>query len=179
MFLTILHPIASLAFVYLVYSMDEYWVHRSAMHKMRLAKLFDSKWLRSLCYNHMALHHKRGYEHDSHDKDDNIVHVTLAAALPGAIIGIPMYFLDELTFYLLFAGGFAYGTTWWVVHHEMHRSEGRFFASTAWFRYLEQQHQLHHEYPGTNYNLILPLCDWVFRTRPSPEQIKKYKVATA
>lgn len=168
-----LHLTVSLAFTYVIFSIDEYFVHRTLMHKMRVAKFFKSKWLGSLCYNHMSLHHKRGYRHDTHEEDDNIFHVTLAAAIPVVFIGIPMCFVDPLTAYVIFAFGCVYAATWWVIHHEMHRDQGRFFTTTFLFRHLERKHQLHHIYPGTNFSLILPLSDWLFGTLASKEQIKK------
>ncbi len=70
-----------------------------------------------------------------------------------------VYLIDPLTVYVGGVFSVVYSIGWWLVHREMHRKEGRFFAGNAIFRYLEYRHQLHHLYPNTNYNVVLPLWD--------------------
>lgn len=174
-----LHLAVSLAFTYVLYSLVEYSTHRFAMHRMKLARWFNSKFLEKLCYNHMALHHKRGYDHDDHEEDDKLSHILLAAACVGLPIMPVVYLIDPLTVLVCFVFGIVYSIGWWLVHLEMHRKEGRFFARNAVFRYLERRHQLHHLYPTTNYNVVLPLWDWIFRTYNVTDGSRRNKPARA
>lgn len=167
------HLLASLAFVYSSYSLIEYAVHRFLMHRMRMAKRLHSKVLESLCYKHMALHHKRDYKHSSDEPDDDILMVTIISFLPACTIGAAAYMVDPFTCKLMILFGMIYGAFWWFVHLEMHRAKGRFFSRTAIYRYLEMQHQLHHVYPSKNFNLLLPLGDWLFGTLPTKDERSK------
>lgn len=164
-----LHILLSLAFAYCLFSFLEYAVHRFAMHKMRLANRYGVSFLQRLCANHMALHHKRDYRHKDHAKDDRIRDVSLAGFVPAMVVILLLALFDPLAARISLGFGVAYGILWWVVHNEMHRSEGRFFSGTAVYRYLERRHQLHHLHPGTNYGVILPLWDFLLRTSCTPE----------
>ncbi len=164
------HFAVSLACAYILYSFVEYSVHRWAMHRMRIAKALRSSFLRVLCYNHMALHHKRDYRHETDEKDDRLSHISIAGIFAGAPVAALMYWIDPFTLGVTIVFGMFYSVFWWIVHTEMHRDKGTFFSKNAVFRYLEYRHQLHHEFPGTNYNVVLPLFDWVFRTYKVPER---------
>jgi sterol desaturase/sphingolipid hydroxylase (fatty acid hydroxylase superfamily) len=43
----------------------------------------------------------------------------------------------------------------------MHKPEQRFFADYPVFKYLARHHYLHHVHGNTNYNVVLPLADYV------------------
>lgn len=159
-----LHLACSLAFIYVLFSHVEFITHRFQMHSMRLARLLGIKFLHTLCINHMAKHHKRGYRHDTDAKDDHLSHILIAAACVGMPIAPVVWYFDPLTVYVGGVFGAFYSIGWWLVHLEMHRNEGRIFARNAIFRYLERRHQQHHIYPDTNYNVLLPLCDWLYGT---------------
>jgi len=168
-----LHIAASLAFATLLYSLSEYVVHRWLMHRMRLANFADSDTMRELVRNHMGKHHKRDYHHDNHDEDDKLWQVQLFGLIPVGLVESALFFLDPITCAVVFVYGLGYASFWWVVHLEMHRCEGRFFSRTALFRHLELRHQYHHEFPNTNFNVILPFGDWLFGTYPSKDQRAK------
>jgi hypothetical protein len=53
---------------------------------------------------------------------------------------------------------------WNAIHLEMHKPEKRFFHNWPIYKYLGQHHYLHHKYPGTNFNVVLPMADWVLGT---------------
>lgn len=159
-----LHVAISLVFVYLLFSLDEYVTHRYLMHRMKFANWLKSKFLRRLCKNHMSLHHKRGYRHTDDEPDDSLADIMIAAAIVGLPTTPIVWCIDPITVYV--AGVFAvvYSVVWWLVHLEMHRNKGWFYAKNPVFRYLERRHQQHHLYPDTQYNILLPFWDWVFRT---------------
>jgi len=165
-----LHTACSLAVVYILFSLVEYVTHRYLMHRMRLARALGIKFLATLCFNHMALHHKRGYEHDDHEEDDHLSHILIAAAFVGMPLVPVVWLIDPFTVAVGAVFTVVYSIGWWLVHLEMHRKEGRFFARNAIFRYLERRHQLHHKYPNTNYNVVLPLWDWILGTYHVPDE---------
>jgi sterol desaturase/sphingolipid hydroxylase (fatty acid hydroxylase superfamily) len=176
-----LHLAFSLIAAYVLVSQVEYWLHREPMHHMKFAKRMRSEFLRQLCFNHMALHHKKGYEHEpdedggydsDHHEDDKRWQISLAGLIPNVIFCALLWLVDPISSVTLFVVGTVYGIVWWEVHNEMHRRQGRAISRTAWFRYIEGRHRLHHKYPNTNYNLILPLCDWLFGTEAPAQQLR-------
>ncbi len=174
-----LHLAVSLAFVYALFSLVENVTHRHLMHHMRWARRLGIKFLETLCFNHMAKHHKRDYHHESDDDDDHLSHILIAAACVGMPLIPIVWLIDPLTVYVGGVFSVVYSIGWWLVHREMHRSEGRFFAGNAIFRYLERRHQLHHLYPNTNYNVVLPLWDWIFGTYRVPQSARARRQSAA
>lgn len=159
-----LHVAISLVFVYLLFSLDEYTTHRYLMHRMKFASWLKSKFLRRLCANHMSLHHKRGYRHTDDEPDDSLADIMIAAAIVGLPTAPIVWYIDPITIYVAGVFSVVYSVVWWLVHLEMHRNKGWFYAKNPVFRYLERRHQQHHLYPDTQYNILLPFWDWVFRT---------------
>jgi sterol desaturase/sphingolipid hydroxylase (fatty acid hydroxylase superfamily) len=59
----------------------------------------------------------------------------------------------------------AHGLLWSLAHREMHYPRNAWFARTRWFRFLRRHHQLHHQYPGSNFAALLPpALDWLMGT---------------
>jgi hypothetical protein len=50
------------------------------------------------------------------------------------------------------------------LHYCMHIPKGRGIENTAWFRWLDSHHHLHHKRHFSNLNVVLPLADFIFRT---------------
>lgn len=159
-----LHLAVSLAFVYVLFSHVEYVTHKHLMHHMRWARRLGSKFLEALCKNHMSKHHKRDYRHADDEEDDKLWMILLAAACVGLPISPIVWYVDPLTVFVGGAFAVVYSIGWWLVHLEMHRDKGWFYSKNAVFRYLERRHQLHHLYPNSNFNVVLPLCDWLYGT---------------
>ena len=85
-----LHLLVSALLSYAAISLVEYVVHRTFMHHMRLALRLRSHFLKQLCHNHMARHHKKSYRHSSaHDEQDDVRwQVSLAGLLPNILVFI-------------------------------------------------------------------------------------------
>jgi hypothetical protein len=49
-------------------------------------------------------------------------------------------------------------------HYLMHKPGISWIERTRVFQFLKQHHQLHHSYMGTNFNVVLPVADWIFGT---------------
>jgi hypothetical protein len=56
------------------------------------------------------------------------------------------------------------------VHPLTHRRTRRRHERSRIFKRLVARHVRHHRHPEGNYNLLLPLGDWLFGTRLSPER---------
>lgn len=50
------------------------------------------------------------------------------------------------------------------LHYSMHIPKRRWFETTAWFRWLDSHHHMHHKRHFNNLNVVLPLADIVFGT---------------
>ena len=53
------------------------------------------------------------------------------------------------------------------LHWCMHVPGPRRFQSTALFRWIDRHHRLHHLQPSRNLNVVIPIADFVLRTRLS------------
>jgi len=71
-------------------------------------------------------------------------------SLPGAIILVMVVCLHHFF--------------WNIIHVEMHKPEQRFFSSWPLYKWLARHHYLHHRYPNSNFNVVLPLADYVLGT---------------
>jgi hypothetical protein len=61
------------------------------------------------------------------------------------------------------------------VHPMIHMRTGAWWEGTRAFKFLLKRHVWHHRFIDTNYNVVLPLGDWLFRTRHEPraEEIRR------
>ncbi|HZA53636.1 MAG TPA: hypothetical protein VE616_05235 [Candidatus Udaeobacter sp.] len=50
------------------------------------------------------------------------------------------------------------------LHYCMHIPKGRWLEATAWFRWLDSHHHMHHKRHFNNLNVVLPLADVVLGT---------------
>ena len=50
------------------------------------------------------------------------------------------------------------------LHYCMHIPKGRWLEKTAWFRWLDSHHHMHHKRQFNNLNVVLPLADLLFGT---------------
>ena len=53
---------------------------------------------------------------------------------------------------------------WNKIHLEMHKPEKRFFSDWPAYKFLAGYHYLHHRHPDKNFNVVLPLADYVLGT---------------
>lgn len=65
------------------------------------------------------------------------------------------------------AGYMAYYATYEYLHWCMHVPGPRWFQGTRVFKWINRHHRLHHLDPMTNLNVVLPIADFVLRTRRS------------
>lgn len=156
---------------YVYYSFLEYTGHRWLLHKMRLANVLQSEWMRVMCRNHMKLHHGREYEHDEHHHDDNPLQLAIAGFFPSLLTAFFVRKIDPFAANLLVGYGAGYAILFYAAHLEMHLRRGWFFSRMALFRQLDERHRRHHAEPNSNFNVVLPLFDWVFATTASKQRV--------
>jgi Fatty acid hydroxylase superfamily len=169
-----------LLFNLLVWSFVEWWVHRTVMHRRRLAGVVYRLWpyVETAYRNHAVLHHHVYYrvyddEPDERGRELNLrfhVHDNLAANLllaPLHALYLQVNPLGSLVLVLLITG---YMFAWNTLHVEMHIPTNRWLFRHPVFRFLNRHHYLHHVHPRRNFNVVLPLADYLLGTvaRPTP-----------
>lgn len=143
-------------------SFIEYALHRWVMHQ-RLG--FNGFTLEQ----HARLHHGRYYKNFDADPDCSAKHVGLLLN-PGycLLMGLPLWgplLLWSVPLGLAMAAVImAHAAAWSSLHWEMHERGGAWFAGTAAFSFLSRYHRMHHRRPRVNFNVVLPLFDFVCGT---------------
>lgn len=88
-----------------------------------------------------------------------------------AILYIEHLFEISVFFGALSAMG-AYYFLYEYLHYCMHVPRGRRLERTAWFRWLDSHHHMHHKRHFSNLNVVLPLADLILGTLiPSKEHL--------
>lgn len=138
----------------------EWAAHRFLMHRPRGGRYF---------YEHARRHHGRhgaDFHFDPRDPDAQATlsirwRTTLLLCLPS----LPLAWWS-LPGYACFAlATVAHNRLWNAAHREMHYRQGGWVRALPGFAFWEWWHFLHHRHPGSNYNALLPVCDWVLGTR--------------
>jgi hypothetical protein len=156
-------------FVGLVYASFAEWViHRYAMHRP-IVLLNVSHFF----VGHAKVHHKLYAGDDSYLLGDRPpVELTLAwwaepmpillhapaLGLVAWLVGIPMAAG-------LLAAFIVYQTAYEYLHYCMHVPQKRWFEGTWAFRWINTHHLQHHRKHFTNLNVVLPIADFILRTR--------------
>ena len=63
-----------------------------------------------------------------------------------------------------------YQASYEFLHYCMHVPRNRWFERTSGFRWINAHHVQHHLKHGTNLNVVLPIADYLLRTRRRPHQ---------
>ena len=146
----------------------EHQIHRSLMHK----KNFLSRRLLSFnkTFEHHAILHHGQYNRIFNDQpgaagEDRHLRLSILEgfleALPIAaliaIVSLEGAIISEIVVCL-------HHLIWNTIHTEMHKPEGRFFSHWPAYKFLARHHYLHHKHPDKNFNVVLPLADYVVGT---------------
>jgi hypothetical protein len=156
-------------------SIIEHQVHSQLMHRKPKHFLWRNLAARRKIFTSHAIEHHRQYHGSFHDEalppgEDRGIRLNvregLLESLPVSILlsffsitGAVMFPLVVCMHHLL----------WNQIHLEMHQPAGRPFAQWAAFKFVARHHYLHHRYPNKNFNVALPVGDFLFGTvaRPS------------
>jgi len=170
---TLLHVLCTAFAATFVVSFAEFTIHRHLMHRQRLPAwvyrvLPD---LRAQFKNHAVLHHGTYYREFDHEPDPEgktfNVRILWGDSLRLVITFLPVMaalwflvsWLSALTFLTMLVG---HNLLWGVVHMQMHvPAADSWVGRTAYFRFISRHHFMHHQQTGKNYNVVVPLADFV------------------
>ena len=124
---------------------------------------------------HAKVHHnvyKGNNTYSVGDRDPNEVTFAWWAMPIIPIVHIPvmvgLYFLFGMpSSVAMFVASLLYQASYEYLHYCMHIAQGRWIEGQALFRWLNNHHLQHHRKHNTNLNVVIPIADYVFRTRRS------------
>lgn len=155
-------------------SFVEHQIHQQMMHR----KHFLADYLRAVnkVFEHHAVLHHGHYRSEFQDE----------AVAPGQDRGIRLSmkegFIEALPVAALIALVSTQGAItlivvvclhhfiWNKIHLEMHKPEDRFFSKWSAYKFLARHHYLHHQHPNNNFNVVLPLADYILGTNVRPSE---------
>lgn len=160
-----------------IFSSNAEWaLHRFIMHRPLLGFNYAYE-------AHAKIHHVRfGYEQNyvsSDEKEDRVKKIPMAwwNGFVICAIGTPIFM--GLVYVLTYPFNPHLGFRWWIfcyavmysyylvyeyIHWCMHLPKSRKVEMIGVFRWLNGHHLLHHRYMKKNFNVVLPLADWMWGT---------------
>ncbi|MEI6255641.1 MAG: sterol desaturase family protein [Planctomycetota bacterium] len=151
-------------------SLIEHQIHSRLMHKMpRFAMLRNLAVRKKIFDSHAVLHHRQ-YRQTFHDDpvphgEDRGIRLNiiegLIESLPVTLLLTPFTTIGAIMFPTVVC---LHHLMWNQIHMEMHKPENRFFAKWSLYRQLARHHYLHHRYPDKNFNVALPVGDFLCGT---------------
>jgi len=163
-------------------SFVEHQVHRRLMHRKGLLCRFSV--FRKIFEHHAILHH--GHYHQVFSDEpvapgqDRGVRLSIREgffeALPVAALIALVSWQCAITLVIVVC---LHHFLWNKIHLEMHKPEQRFFSDWPIYQFLARHHYLHHRHPDKNFNVVLPLADYVLGTNvqaTSSDLIKMYRI---
>ena len=151
-------------------SFFEWALHRYIMHSERFLKYsFRTHQLQHHGVFRADASYFLGEEHD----EDAMEHVTFAWWNAPLLFSLNAPICVLLYF---FAGGWAsvvgfaaamgsYYALYEYFHYCMHLPKDRFFERTRFFKFVQLHHRLHHVHYMKNLNVVIPIADFILRTR--------------
>ena len=173
---------ASFTGALIVGSFFEWALHKYLMHGV-LIKAYPYK-------THDLVHHKLfgpgpTYTNEDHRHDDALV--TMAwwnspiLMLANAPLPIAVAWLLHSWWIVpgAMAGYICYYIAYEYLHWCMHVPGPRWFQQTWAFKWIDRHHRLHHLMPMRNLNVVLPIADFILRTRMSSAPVVVPETASA
>lgn len=147
----------------------EWWVHKNVLHKRRppFGELFD---------RHTPIHHAV-YSEDAmqiHDRRELRLVLIPAVGVLGAILSaapvawLCAHFISANVGYLVMAVASGYMLSYELLHLAYHLPDAHWITRSGIVRTLRRHHASHHRpdrMQRANFNVTLPLFDWIMRTQ--------------
>jgi hypothetical protein len=165
--------------VFVISNFTEWHAHRNLLHRRfsPLGELYD---------RHTPQHH-RVYRYDDMAirswQELRLVLIPavgvlgiIAASLPGAALAGWLFGSNVGWLFLLTSG--AYVTSYELTHFAYHLPADTFIGRRAFVRAMREHHARHHDprlMQQWNFNVTVPLADWVFRTNASRELLDEVR----
>lgn len=164
----------------MVVSFAEYLIHRHIMHRQLLwgwlYKLAPD--LKEQFHEHAVLHHGTYYKQFDYEPTEEGKMFNLRIHWPDTfrlfVVFAPLnvalwYYVSPwstLTMMVMIAG---HNRLWSLVHVQMHVPEGNaWFRHTRYFRFIARHHFMHHRQTARNYNVVVPLADFIMGRVATP-----------
>ena len=168
--MTTLHLVGTFLALVVLMSLIEHQVHCRLMHKKpRHFPFRDLAARKKIFINHAVTHH-RHYRKEFHDdpvppgEDHGIRLNYLEGFVEALVVSLLLYPLSAVAALLFPVVVCLHHLMWNQIHMEMHKPEGRFFCNWKAYKYVARHHFLHHRYPDKNFNVALPIGDYLFGT---------------
>jgi hypothetical protein len=149
-------------------SFIEHQVHRKLMHKKTttFVRAFEA---------HAAVHHKHYSKIFSDEPvapgEDQEIRLTVRKAPMKALPFAALIALVSWPGAIVFiATVCVHHWVWNKIHLQMHKPEKRCFRNWMTYKFLARYHYLHHKYPDKNFNVVLPLADYLLGTNVDPSR---------
>jgi hypothetical protein len=169
-----IHLVCWFAGLVVLMSIIEHQVHSRLMHKKPRHFLWRHLAARQRIFTSHAVEHHRQYRAHFHGdplppgEDRGIrlkVWEGLLESLPMSILLGCFSITGAIMFPMVV---FLHHVLWNQIHLEMHQPVGKPFAKWAAFKCVARHHFLHHRYPDKNFNVALPVGDFIFGTVARP-----------
>ncbi|MCX7403631.1 MAG: sterol desaturase family protein [Planctomycetia bacterium] len=151
-------------------SLIEHQIHSRLMHRQPRFFLLRNLTARKRMFARHAVEHHQQYRQTFHDDavphgEDHGIRLNLLEglieSLPVALLLSPFSWIAASMFPLVVC---MHHLMWNQIHMEMHKPENRFFARWPLYKQLARHHYLHHRYPNKNFNVALPVGDFLCGT---------------
>ena len=166
-----------------IWSFVEWWVHRTVMHQRALPRFVYRlvPYFEDTYRNHAVLHHQRYYEVYDHEPDERgrelNLQIQFSDLLSSNLFLTPLHgfylFLNPLGSLALFVIIAGCMFAWNRLHVEMHIPSNRWYFRHPFFRFLNRHHYVHHMHPDRNFNVVLPLADYLIGTAAQPTRAER------
>jgi hypothetical protein len=153
---------------YLVMSVAEWVAHKYIMHSRRFAATCTPAF--PTFERHAVLHHGRYFKEFDAEPDTAAKHISIALSpLENLLFAAPalilLCYFGQIVGAITFASFICtHAIAWNVLHAEFHYPKGRWYSRNRLYTYLRNYHKMHHDRPGTNFNIVCIGADFVFGT---------------
>lgn len=164
----------------IIMSFVEHQVHSRLMHRRNFLSERSAKY-RRVFEAHAIVHHKHYSKIFSDEPlpvgEDQEIRLTVRKApikaIPVAVLIALVSWQGALIFMAVMT---LHHWIWNKIHLEMHKPESRTFSKWPAFKFLARYHWLHHRYQDKNFNVVLPLADYVLGTRARPNEADRKRM---
>jgi len=170
----VVHLVGWFAAMVVLMSLIEHQVHCRLMHKKPRHLPWRNLAARRRMFTSHAVEHHRQYRQKFHDDpvppgEDRGIRLNLREGLIESLGVSCILFWFSTTAAVMFPIVVClHHTLWNLIHLEMHKPSNRAFGRWAIFKGVARHHFLHHRYPDKNFNVALPIGDFIFGTVAKP-----------
>lgn len=162
-----------------VFSITEVVAHGYLMHKKlfppvvhRLLPKVEDFYQRHEVRHHNKFYRQFDYEPDPVGKYDNLrfrrSHYLVIGILLAPFAFTLMY-ISPVSAVMFVICCVVHNLVWSLVHTQMHIPKDVFWKDWAYFRLLARHHFMHHQDPSRNFNIVIPMADYLIGTYKKPE----------